>query len=187
MPGLNKSTEKKVSFSRRVKVRRTSHLDDYTPQERKSTWYTKNEMQAIREDIGATVKLIEMEIDVTSSKEFCHRGLEHQCKGGAQRRLANKKRAWKAVSDEQAIQRSRGIHDAQALADAYSSQVQECRNIAILLGVYDEQQVYPKTEEVMKPAELDCGNIPPPSISSSCSASLFGRVYHHHNLSTRAA
>lgn len=135
------SLPRKVTFCEKVKARLTPHINNFTMQERKSYWYTPDEFKRIRSDISVTVQLIEMEIDISSSPEFCAQGLEMQTLDGARRRAETRQRVWRALSFEQESQRHQGINNEQALADIYAAQVQECRVAAHAKGLADQTHV----------------------------------------------
>lgn len=139
-PLSTSSLRKRVTFSETVKARLTTHINNFTSLERNAYWYTPDEFKRIRADISATMQLIEMEIDISSSPEFCARGLETQTVDGARQRTEKKQRVWKALSLEQQSQRQRRISNAQALADVYAAQVQECKVAAYAMGLADQTQ-----------------------------------------------
>jgi hypothetical protein len=169
-------------------VRTTSHINDFTAQEMRSYWYSQAEIREIRNDLGATLQLIEMEIDVSSSKEFCARGLEHLSREGARRRSEIKKRGWHAAVAEQELQRSKGICDQQRLADVYFEHVQDSEAAAIVRGLADMREACLSFEGFHKLDDaLEVGPGNPWSTSSSGNKTvLFGRIQYH-ILSTRAA
>ena len=134
------SPRKTVKFSESVKARLTTHINNFTWQERNSYWYTPDEFKQMRSDISVTMQLIEMEIDISSSPEFCARGLEVQTVEGARQRAEKKQRAWKTLSSEQQSQRKLGINDGQALAAVYAAEAQECKVEAHAMGLADQMQ-----------------------------------------------
>ena len=72
------NSQRSVSFRSKVKVRNTMHLNDYTEDEMASCWYSKHEIEMIREEIRIILTII----DGNSSRinnyndRICSRGLE---------------------------------------------------------------------------------------------------------------
>ena len=69
---------RRVSFRPRAKTRRCLHLADYTESEIESTWLTDDEMDAIKENIRTTIRMIKKGelVDDTHNEEYCRLGLE---------------------------------------------------------------------------------------------------------------
>lgn len=192
-------TTKSVKFSEKVKARTTTHLKSFTPEEKQAYWYTSDEIKEIREDIRATLKLMEMEMDLSSSQEFCTRGLEGQIREVARRRSDKKRRIWLALLAEQEDQYKRGRYSEQSLADIYSAEVEESMMSALIIGLIDEQQerLYMPTLKDSKNLKKDCDSLAVISYDlrgggdgrPSCSAALLllQSALHHRHMSTHAA
>ncbi len=187
---------KSVSFSQKVKAKTTTHLNNFTPKEKKSYWYTSNEMRGIHGDIKVTVNLMEMEMDLSSSEEFCTRGLESRPIVGARRRSERRERAWRALSMEQECQQKHGVYDPQALAAVYSAEVEECAVSALVMGLlYERQEEGCHSGSSSDGSSALGGKKYDPAGASATSIMMGGRFQHtvvlqrphHRHLTTHAA
>ena len=93
------TTKKSVSFSSSARVRKTTHVNDYTLDEIDACWYSKAEMQAIRDEVDSIVEQIS--INKVSMKKEKVLGLEVRFPQIQQQRFQTRIAAWDAVLDEQ--------------------------------------------------------------------------------------
>lgn len=117
-----KRIRKSVSFYPGVTVQCCPHFNDYTPQEKRDTWLTSNELKRIRycaHKLAREFSKPGAPVDGMSPNGECLRGLEGRTSHG----LAKKKRlkigARKAVFEEQNLQMGFGFTDEEAIADVY--------------------------------------------------------------------
>jgi hypothetical protein len=105
-----------VKFNNTVRVRETIHMNDYSDDEIRRSWYTKIELKRIKEDLQTTAHLIQ-------SRELedsdCWRGLESRIGERAERRNKIISYAIRVVLWEQEQQSRKRINDAFAIAEAY--------------------------------------------------------------------
>jgi hypothetical protein len=131
-----------VRFNRAVFVRETLHIDDYEPHEVVATWYQKDEIAMIKEDMVATVRSKlrgELEND---TEEYCLRGLEVRTRVEAYKRKENKLRALEAVLDEQDGQFNAGFINERVISLVYQRVSLRCRKEAYERGIRDEIDAY---------------------------------------------
>lgn len=140
-PEDNSVTKKCISFDAKVRVRKMRHLNDFTSKEIAASWYTSKDTSNMMEDIEATIKILEIGLDVVSSNEFCERGVEYHTREGSATRHENKRRARRAVLDAQEAQREQNVSDPGALASAYQETTRDCQVRAAMIGHSDAMYV----------------------------------------------
>jgi hypothetical protein len=70
------TTEKSVSFKHTVQARKTLHVMNYTEEEVKACWYTREEVKERRRQMHFMVKAIELGAEISEEEdEYCMRGL----------------------------------------------------------------------------------------------------------------
>jgi hypothetical protein len=122
--------QKSVSFSLRVKVRRTLHMNDYTDDEKLACWFGPEEMNKIRDDVFCTIDLIENMLEV-DDENHCRRGLERMMLRGRELALHNREKARATVLHRQ----QEGVRNHDKIATAYQECTQSSTNIAYVMGV----------------------------------------------------
>lgn len=133
---------RRVSFYGRVYVREVLHLCDYDEDEHRKTWYSRDEIEEIKESIFETVRRIANGGHQEDSKEHCARGLEHRSKSGALQRRKNKLLALQLVLDEQQDQKESGINHPETLARVYQEISSQSIIAAQRIGKKDEIEVH---------------------------------------------
>ena len=137
------SNKKKVSFSKRVVVCPTLHLDNYTEAETQASFYQSEDYKKINRDIRFTLDLIESGLPI-EDMEFCRRGIEFKTSEGAALRSNNRTRSLLAVLSTQDYhwEDPTSTQPAdEAIAEAYAKEVVESVSLAYLTGSLDEQVV----------------------------------------------
>ena len=105
----NKSskTKKRVTFVPKARVYPVLHIQEYTNEEMKSTWYNKDDMVCMQSEIKEIVNTyIHEGLRKCLSKYECIRGLECRFPQGSKSRSDNKRASRQAVILEQSKQRS---------------------------------------------------------------------------------
>jgi hypothetical protein len=138
----SKPTRNKVSFNTLAFVRETLHVSNYSQEEKRKVWYQKCEMNHIRSEMVATVRLMLRGGYEDDNEEHCMRGLEFRSRAGDSKRSENKLVALEAVLDEQDTQYDGGIINAKAISSVYRRVSLQCRNEANVRGTRDEIEVY---------------------------------------------
>lgn len=108
-------TKKSVRWSTKLTKRRHIQIKDMKEEERESVWYTPEDTKIILAMAKVTVKMM-MNGDYCDNIDYCSRGLEGKTSRGARQRIHNKQRVRTAVLEEQKLQRTEGLLDADALA-----------------------------------------------------------------------
>jgi len=125
--------DRRISFNRQVRSRRSLHVNDYTHGEIRRCWYSALEQQALTDEA----------VFASALSDDNESGMEHRTLCGRERRIRNGSAARRAVLAEQRAQKARGIVDPNALAIAYQSVSGRCMKAAEIQGAKDciESQV----------------------------------------------
>lgn len=118
------SSDRRVSFNKRVQAVHVKHHRDYSRKELESYWYTPADYEAIKEEAKRTIEYYDDSAsstqDCLEEPNFCLRGLEHRTESEKGTRYHLRKAAWYAVLDEQEAQEDMGMPDNSAmLCEAY--------------------------------------------------------------------
>ena len=147
---------RKVHWYHKVEKKRHHRLQDLSPDEKESVWYTENDTKIILAMAKVTVKMM-MKGEHCDDVDYCSRGLEGKTPVGSKRRQKNKLRVRKALLEEQEIQREEGVNDPEYLAQVsikYSADVvQQAHDTAL----EDERVI----QEYLSIRDDDCLPIPP--------------------------
>jgi hypothetical protein len=133
-----------VAFSDYVRVRRTIHIESYTQEEKTDTWYSKEELRSIREEVNHTVKLYTSGEPI-DKELYSIRGVEYWTPSLAEQRVKNKMIGRDAVLMEQEFQVYMGWNDTERMAKSYQECTYQCQVSATMMGAADEnaaRQVY---------------------------------------------
>jgi hypothetical protein len=136
----NKANTPCVSFYEFVMVHPHLHLNEYSENEVKMTWYNSNDAAVILKDCEQTIKAM---VSCTSDKdiEYCPRGLEYKTASGAQLRLRNRFNAWDAVLDEQDRQFQEGADNTERIGQVYRNCGFGSVQAAHLMALCDERSI----------------------------------------------
>jgi hypothetical protein len=121
---MMKTKKKNVSFARTAKYRRCLRREDYNAKECEASWYSHEEMNMIKAEIKATLRMMEAcELDDGEARAehdgYCRIGLEARTLLGAQQKRNTRRRAYNAVLEEQSLQYAEEFSDPEALAFVY--------------------------------------------------------------------
>ena len=128
---------KTVSFSSKVHVRATLHINEYTNEEIHATWFNAGEFETIKKDVKFALDLFQAGLLDEDSESYCRRGLEYRTKIGMRRRMMNKELARSVVLDEQERQWTFGLDDAAEIARIYIAAAQHCYKSALETAFQD--------------------------------------------------
>ena len=106
---------RRVSFQDVCMCYDVMSLDDYSPDEVKSSWYSVQEYVKIRGVLQSQIK----QLEAGNLGEAKVRGLEHRTKKGIRRKKRCREGAYFAVFSEIDIQKTEEIVDEGGIADAY--------------------------------------------------------------------
>jgi hypothetical protein len=141
-PGTTRktTTEKSVSFKLTAMARNTLHIINYTKEEVKACWYTREEENDRRRHINLTVTAMEQDVDIfEEGDEYCIRGLEHKKPVLARLKYRSRRKALVAVYDEQIRQWQADKECAYLIAAKYQACAQKRRKDAYRRGLADEK------------------------------------------------
>jgi hypothetical protein len=130
---------RKVKFHNTVRIRETIHINDYSDDEIRRSWYKKVELKRIREDLHRISYLIQTE----ELEDYeCWRGLESRIGERADRRNKIISYAIRVVLWEQEQQSRKKIIDAFAIAKAYFPVSKLSAVMAHNIGLQDESETF---------------------------------------------
>jgi len=137
-----KRRRKGVSFYPKVTVKYCRHHNDYTPEERTSTWLSGQELHAMRADCHKIAREFSKPSaagkTVSSNGVDILRGLEGKTAQGVTKRKRVKAIARDVVFYEQNFQIQRGFCDANAIADVYYEQTETAQIEAHMKALRDQ-------------------------------------------------
>jgi hypothetical protein len=129
-----------VQFSPTVKYRGIPRFCDYTGAEHDATWYSNEQLQDILVECYLTCQNMMLGYPVLEEDGFCSRGLEYKTTSGSKFRKSNKIRGWEVVMTECETQKKMGVQEPEYLSMVYSSEAKDCRRLAHLMGICDEEE-----------------------------------------------
>ncbi|KAG7344118.1 hypothetical protein IV203_022126 [Nitzschia inconspicua] len=145
----NKSCSKrKVSFFHSVRVQFVESIDDYSDVEKLSSWYSRQEVENLKNDRRVTVKIMEDGNPTVDDGKHYFRGFENKTRKGAQRKQWNIVEAAMVVFDEQQMNHNyyRKKEEAfHSIADAYRAVAAHARAAAAERGLYDQRAALEST------------------------------------------
>ena len=149
------SAKKSVSFHGSVKVRLTTHINNYTDKEIDACWYSPEDFDAIRADIQTIVNQLQAEEDhakprrnrtIPCDDEVCRRGVECKTRKNKICRQQLRMAAWYAVFSEQdlleeEIYENPSFEPEKCIAHAYSVVSATALSIAHATALRDQLEV----------------------------------------------
>jgi hypothetical protein len=149
-----RSLKQKVSFYHSVRVQFVEGVDDYSFDEKRSTWYNKQEFESMKRDRRTTLKVMENGNPNVDDDQHYFRGVENKTRKGSQTKQWNMVEGVMAVFDEQQVHHNVDTH--QAIADAYGAAVAHTSREAAERGLHDQRAAL---ESWKDPVSLSCENI----------------------------
>lgn len=150
---------KRVSFCEETTVLATLNRDDYTLEERKNCWYTREDVHRSKKMSQPTITLMKAGLLDQDTERHCTRGLEHRIYHRAMERRCIRKAAQDAVLDEQG--RSNNADD---ISNCYKEASAACRFRAHSVGVDDEIEATVVYNEVIKKTDPETQSDIPPKV-----------------------
>ncbi len=148
----NGQQRQSVSFKSTVNVYVVLHLNNYTKEEVKACWFSDSEMNEIRADIKLTLQKMRVPtspISVISEENgICSFGLESFSKDGSRRKQMRRSTGKNAVFDiqDRQFEKRGSIYNAKAIADAYAECTTVSKDIARVMGVFNELAFLPLSD-----------------------------------------
>lgn len=136
----------RVSFSERVKVRKTLHINNYTTAECESCWFSDSEFAEIRENLREVISLINdglLDCKDNENALHCRRGVEMHTdeKDALARKYRRRAIRW-AVLDGLELQKEKGIYTPDIVAQLYGSASEHAVLLARRIAEEDELNAY---------------------------------------------
>jgi hypothetical protein len=144
----------KVVFTEMVTVTHVLHLEDFTDEEFKASFYDITELESIKTELNLTAELVEVGDLHNDISEYCRRGTEYRTGQGARRRISNKHVGRDAVLDEQDVQWEDGVFDPDAIAGIYAAATWRCQIEVHRLALQDEkeaQEIHLEATDLWRP------------------------------------
>ncbi len=143
-PKLDGLQTRRVSFSKKVNVKETLHINDMSDKVRNRYWLTEEEQSDIKNHcllIIQKMKSHDQDID-TEDCEFCTRGLESRTRQGRDERSRRKYAVRRAVLLQEKLQRDEGIYDPDFIAAVGALKTKESVNLAYVLARRDAEEAW---------------------------------------------
>lgn len=137
---MTSSRKKTIKFAERVKVRMTTHVNDYTDDELKACWYNGDEFKAIRADVRFAAGLVSSGMMNQDTPYHCRRGVECKTRENTARRQQERLNALYAVFDEQDLQTDSCVYDPEYIAHAYKAASAASKTHARAVALRDERE-----------------------------------------------
>ena len=134
-------SRKTVAFAPVIKYKTVRHISEYSQEEIDGLFYGDEDLDDIRAECGETVRRM-VEKERIPEDKYCIRGLEYKTPGGADFRRKNKRRALRAVLEEQRKQIEMGVINDESLSEAYMRSSDKCKRIARFLAARDEEEIH---------------------------------------------
>jgi hypothetical protein len=138
----SRRSRKLVHFDEQLQVKYVLHLNDYTSEEIKDTWYSGADNSRFRKDIATTVRLIINKSEDIDGLQYTSRGAECRMKQVLKRRYKLKFQTWSVVLDEQEFQREVGERSDYRIAAAYIHVSRDAVREAFQLAIMDQFDAY---------------------------------------------
>jgi hypothetical protein len=119
------------------------HITDFTDAEFEDRWYSQTYLHFIKKECAKTVRMMVKEEVLLEEDGFCKRGLEYKTPKGAKFRKGNKVCAIQKVMEEQNLQKNMGMEDAEYLAEVYIDVTKTHKQLALMMGLRDEEETHP--------------------------------------------
>ena len=127
----------RVQFAPNVQVYSTIHHSEYSPEERSNTWINAADVEAMKQERKACLRIMEKTNPMVDDEQHYFRGLEGKTQEGFKRKRFNFVDACMTVLDEQSDQLDYGKPDPDAIARAYAATTVSCVETARQRGIFD--------------------------------------------------
>ena len=128
---------RKITFSKRVKVKKIRSYKHYSNDERDAIWYSPEEYTDFKKKCLTTLRKMR-EVDFRDCDEFSSRGLEVRTKTASMARKETRAFATRNVLDEQEQQKLVGFEDSERIREVYVDVSQTSSLAAQALAKRDE-------------------------------------------------
>eukprot|EP00525_Craspedostauros_australis_P008101 CAMPEP_0198116106 /NCGR_PEP_ID=MMETSP1442-20131203/9459_1 /TAXON_ID= /ORGANISM="Craspedostauros australis, Strain CCMP3328" /LENGTH=181 /DNA_ID=CAMNT_0043773803 /DNA_START=80 /DNA_END=625 /DNA_ORIENTATION=- len=129
---------KAVSFNTAVTVKECLHKNEYSMQERSSTWFNQSENMAIKLSCKRTIKMMKQGVIDMGGDDYCTRGLEKRVN-----RSPDFVIAIVSVLREQHHQNCMGVRDPEAISQIYQQISHQSKVAAYCTALRDAEAAMP--------------------------------------------
>ncbi len=134
-PTIN--TSRRVSFGAVTTTHEVLSRFDYTHEELEASWFYREDMRRMKENVRSEAKLVESGL-LKQASDVSIRGLESKTREGMKRKRQSRMNAYAAVFFEIDCQQEDGFFDDDLIADAYFTYSEPCAMTAQMIGKRDE-------------------------------------------------
>ena len=146
-PGLEQQQQQKhrklLSFSEDVTVHEIEGTEDMTSKEIKSVWYNRDEYYKIRHTYEKIIDKMEKYSGsgsggkILDETKYCTVGLLRMTQHEEGKCNSRRKHAWRAIQQEQQLQKEEGICDPQRIAEVYTetNSATSCQMLATMSAI----------------------------------------------------
>ena len=127
------------------------HRSHYSEEEKRSTWFTHDEMRKMKAERSDSLRIMERVNSEVDDGIHYFRGLESKTVDGYKRRRFVIVDACIAVMDEQANQEDCGLHDPDLISRIYMDYTRQCADAARCRGLRDEIAAIAATSSTASP------------------------------------
>jgi hypothetical protein len=141
--------DKSVAFATHGTVYHTIARRDFSSEELKAAWFSKDEYLQISKQCSKQIHKMDQG-EILKDKKYCARGLEAHTRMGSITRSKSRAQSIRAVLQEQDVLISKGFFDEEAIGFVYHGVTSSCQMWAIVIGYRDEQaaEAYMEDEEI---------------------------------------
>jgi hypothetical protein len=132
--------EKCVTFEKRSMFRNTLSIKDYTPDEVRATWYTREDVRRISRQCQKEIRKMNKG-DKLKDKKYCSRGLEGRTNDGLALKKQERVLSISTVLKEQMGQWDEGVFDEDAIAAIDIRASSSCQMWANFVGQQDQKAI----------------------------------------------
>lgn len=129
---------RRVSFTETVIIRRVIKREDMSAEETKASWYDRQDLRQMKDSAKAEARLVESGV-LAKGDDCSIRGLESKTASGIRAKRQSRMNAYASVFFEIDSQEDMGIHDEDAIADAYFAYSEPCLVTAQMIGLRDAE------------------------------------------------
>ena len=136
-----KRRRKSVSFNPTVLVKETLHSRDYTREEYKAYWMTREDFELVDVSLQASIRHLERGVAEREEADICYRGVYEKTKTAIERYSTDRRQLLEAVFQEQARQNKLKISDTDLLGLICGVETFESQRAGLERALKDECDV----------------------------------------------
>lgn len=181
----HRQIKKKLRFDDYDEVKEIPHIADMTDEEVDDSYFSREEVKAIRRECRALVTMIEVG-DKKGLRKICIRGLHQHTPTFTNRRRAIRQHLYYAVQEIQEYQTFQGINCPDMIADICREYSKQSKKEARLMGAADAKAASKQSKKKKKARPRGTAGAKTASKQSKKEASFFYEYYHANEGTTDA-